>query len=519
MLTAPLVTASSMVIPSGQEPSSTSTMPNGFPYSPALDDSRNESDVVAKSERGPSQPVESHPVSESSPEPDAADDLYDVESPASEGEDEDGVMDNSDDEFDASSRENSSSPQSDRGLKRKSSPPDETQYMRQNPDLYGLRRSGRARTTRTLADSSDSDSDAVAPRAKRPRKELSHQPSKTSRSATASSFSESDSDEYGGQTSKARRRRALKQSAGMEPSLSEVRFSTRNAAKVSNYNEDDDDEDDIFEDGADQAADNYWPVDYVDTRPAVDVVLNHRLNKDKDPSRDLSVDREDYDFYIKWQEKSHYHATWVPNDELVNYRSTRRVDNYVRKVLDEELRLLQETSTPPEDREKWNLDRERDVEAIEDFKKVERVIGNRVGVDGTEYLVKWKRLLYDSCTWEAEEMVSEIAQREVDRFLDRSARVPVSDRNESNPATRKPFEPIHGTPSFLENGELKDFQIKGLNFLAFNWVKDRNVVLADEMGLGKTVQTVSFINWLRHVRRQQGPFVVIVPPLYHACMG
>ena len=31
------------------------------------------------------------------------------------------------------------------------------------------------------------------------------------------------------------------------------------------------------------------------------------------------------------------------------------------------------------------------------------------------------------------------------------------------------------------------------------------------MGLGKTVQTVAFINWLRHDRDQQGPFIVIVP--------
>lgn len=31
------------------------------------------------------------------------------------------------------------------------------------------------------------------------------------------------------------------------------------------------------------------------------------------------------------------------------------------------------------------------------------------------------------------------------------------------------------------------------------------------MGLGKTVQTVSFMNWLRHDRRQQGPFIVVVP--------
>lgn len=469
---------------------------------------RHEPDLVAESARSLSEAAESHPMSESSPEPDVVDDSYDAESPASDGEDDDVAMA---DEHDASSRENSSSPHIDRGIKRKSSPMDETEFMRQNPDLYGLRRSGRARTARHLADSSDSDSDAVAPRSKRRRQEVSQPLSKTSRSATASSLSESDSDEYGGKSSKARRRR-LKQAAGMEPSFAEVRFSTRNAARVSNYNEDDDEDDEIFEDGVPEAAEGYWSGYYaVDNRPAVDVVLNHRLKEGVDP-KNPDVDRDHFEFYIKWQEKSHYHATWEPNEALVNYRSTRRVDNYVRKILNEDLRLQHDPDVPPEDREKWNLDRERDVEAIEDYKKVERVIGVQDGVDGTtEYLVKWKRLFYDSCTWEPEDLVSEIAQHEIDRFIDRSSRVPLSDKNESNPATRKPFEPIHSTPSFLENGELKDFQVKGLNFLAFNWVKDRNVVLADEMGLGKTVQTVSFINWLRHVRRQQGPFIVIVP--------
>ena len=51
----------------------------------------------------------------------------------------------------------------------------------------------------------------------------------------------------------------------------------------------------------------------------------------------------------------------------------------------------------------------------------------------------------------------------------------------------------------------------GLNFLAYNWCKGNNVILADEMGLGKTVQTVAFMNWLRHDRQQQGPFIVVVP--------
>lgn len=47
--------------------------------------------------------------------------------------------------------------------------------------------------------------------------------------------------------------------------------------------------------------------------------------------------------------------------------------------------------------------------------------------------------------------------------------------------------------------------------MAFNWCKANNVILADEMGLGKTVQTIAFMNWLRHERNQQGPFLVIVP--------
>ena len=511
-LTVLLATASSMVIPSGQEPFTSSSMPNGYSHTSVDADSPSEPETTTEKNLHPSQSFDSHPPLESSPEPDAADDSYEADSPASDPEDDEAGEENSGEDFVQSSRENSSSPEPSRGVKRKSSPLDEVEFMRQNPDLYGLRRSGRARQTRPVVDSSDSESDAVTQRSKRRRKEPSQQPSKASRSSTSSSFSETESDEYGGKGARATkaRRRRLKQAASNEPSYAEVRFSTRNASKVSNYNEDDDDE--IFQEDPDSLMDNYWAQPYVeDTRPAVDVVLNHRLKDGVDP-KNPDVDRQDFEFYIKWQDKSHVHATWESNESLANYRSTRRVDNYVRKVLNEELRLLHDPDAPPEDREKWNLDRERDVEAIEDYKRVERVIGVREGEDGTtEYLVKWKRLFYDSCTWEAEDLVSDIAQTEIDRYIDRSSRVPVSDKNESNPATRRPFERIQSSPDFLQNGELKDFQIKGLNFLAFNWVKDRNVVLADEMGLGKTVQTVSFINWLRHVRRQQGPFIVIVP--------
>ncbi|ODM21846.1 hypothetical protein SI65_02690 [Aspergillus cristatus] len=452
-----------------------------------------------------------------------ASESYDAGSPDADGDEEEFTMENGVRESSPSNDENSSSSEARRGTKRNSSPMDETQFMRQNPDLYGLRRSGRARKTRQIVDS-DSDSDAVAPRTQRRRQAAPRQNSKRpAHSATQSSFSseeeeedqteDSDSDEYGGpraRASKTKRRRLLQAASSNDPPHGEVRFSTRNASKVSNYREDDDES--MFEDDPEDVMENYWVNDTVeeDNRPAVDVVLNHRLKEGVDP-KNTDLDRHHFEFYIKWQGKSHYHATWETSETLANCRSTRRLDNYIRKILSEEIRLHMDDDVPPEDREKWNLDRERDVEAIEDYKVVERVIGMRDEEEGPEYLVKWKRLFYDSCTWESEELVSQVAQREIDRFLDRSSHPPISDKSESNPATRKKFEAMKGTPSFLQNGELKEFQEKGVNFMAYNWTRNRNVVLADEMGLGKTVQTVAFINWLRHVRHQQGPFVVVVP--------
>ena len=40
-------------------------------------------------------------------------------------------------------------------------------------------------------------------------------------------------------------------------------------------------------------------------------------------------------------------------------------------------------------------------------------------------------------------------------------------------------------PTYIENGELKDYQLNGINWLLFNWMKGTSCVLADEMGLGR----------------------------------
>lgn len=70
---------------------------------------------------------------------------------------------------------------------------------------------------------------------------------------------------------------------------------------------------------------------------------------------------------------------------------------------------------------------------------------------------------------------------------------------------------ISESPSFVQHGKLRDYQIQGLNWLISLHENKLSGILADEMGLGKTLQTISFLGYLRYVKNIDGPFLVIVP--------
>ncbi|KAL0945551.1 hypothetical protein HGRIS_014712 [Hohenbuehelia grisea] len=72
-------------------------------------------------------------------------------------------------------------------------------------------------------------------------------------------------------------------------------------------------------------------------------------------------------------------------------------------------------------------------------------------------------------------------------------------------------EKITKQPNMLVGGTLKDYQIKGLQWMVSLYNNRLNGILADEMGLGKTIQTISLITFLIEVKRQRGPYLVIVP--------
>jgi len=60
-------------------------------------------------------------------------------------------------------------------------------------------------------------------------------------------------------------------------------------------------------------------------------------------------------------------------------------------------------------------------------------------------------------------------------------------------------------------GNLRPYQIAGLNWLANLYQNGINGILADEMGLGKTLQCISLLCWLREVKGHNAPYLVLAP--------
>jgi chromodomain-helicase-DNA-binding protein 1 len=305
--------------------------------------------------------------------------------------------------------------------------------------------------------------------------------------------------------SKRQKRHLREVAAGLAPpTITHQRFSSRRKANAVTYNEDSD---------LGEYDDREW--DYVeveaDNTPYIDVILGFRLPEGRSLTDD-KLGKEDFEYWVKWTGQAHVHATWNTYDELKDLRGNRKIFNYFQKVLAYLIYYETDKSAPAEDKEMFIMKYGQQIEEYENNQKIERVIATRDGEIGTQYLVKWQGLLYDSATWEEADFVSEMSQQAIDDYLNRSQRLPSSDKKHFwSPNYTDTHTFMNKQPSYVQCGQLREFQLLGLNYLCMNWCKRKNVIIADEMGLGKTVQTVSFVSWLIHQKRQEGPHLIVVP--------
>ncbi|KAI0958820.1 hypothetical protein AcV7_004526 [Taiwanofungus camphoratus] len=347
-------------------------------------------------------------------------------------------------------------------------------------------------------DASYADEEYSAAKKKAPKKKK--QPSKP-RVTTRHSPSDSDSD-YGSRSKKKKKPRV---------SGDEIRVSSR-GVKIPNYVDDVQGFDQFDDDEVDHKA---YATSSAQNKEddEIETVLGHTRDEghEDDPEDNWYSNIR---FHIKWKNFSHLHNTDEVYEFLKRFKGLKRVDNYIKAY-----KAYQERLAAPdlsrEDYEVLLLDKEREKEELETYKTVERIIAQRENVDKqVEYFCKWNGLNYEHCTWELQDEIRPIAKEQIDAYRQREAEANFPYKSANYPRNQRPtFKKIKEDPEYLiaTGGELKDFQLTGLNWLAYLWSKGENGILADEMGLGKTVQTVSFLSYLFHEMRHYGPFLVIVP--------
>ncbi|BGP17107.1 ATP-dependent DNA helicase Hrp3 [Rhodosporidiobolus nylandii] len=408
-------------------------------------------------------------------------------------------------------------------------------------DLYGLRRSGRASTAKSQRyqddGMDDDDSDDSSARARRSRKGKGRAaPSRRAvadseeEDAGSASSSDGGDDDYIQNKKKAKhptatsRRRSKAKSSSSTSHRRSVRdfemprLSSRNGKALPNYNEAD-----MYGSDLDSEEDEGYEYDTpvaeeAAKEDAIDGIFAHK----RDPSQEgdeRDEPQRNLRYLVKWQNYSHIHDTWETYEHLKRFKGFKRLENYIKNVVWFQYNMLHDPSVSGEDLEAMHLEKERRADELEGYKQVERIIAHRemppndeVDHDHTEYLCKWRGLQYSDSTWENYDTVRDIAVDAIDDFLSREGSQTLPHKSASTSKGRPTFVKLTEEPAYVSKcGKLKDFQMTGLNWMAFLWSRGDNGILADEMGLGKTVQSCSFLNYLFHEQQQYGPFLVVVP--------
>ncbi|XP_034471433.1 chromodomain-helicase-DNA-binding protein 3 isoform X3 [Hippoglossus hippoglossus] len=259
--------------------------------------------------------------------------------------------------------------------------------------------------------------------------------------------------------------------------------------------------------------------------------------------------RPEREFFVKLVGQSYWHCTWITELQLEIFHSVM-YRNYQRKTDMDEPPSLDYGSGGEDENGvgKSEKRRAKDPEyAIMDDKyykygikpewmMIHRIINHSshclsVSVDKKvtyHYLVKWRDLTYDQCTWERDDLDIPdfaiykakywrhrdlITKEDPDKPRKMRSRNPEGEEESPASPVTDPTIKYEEQPDFVTStgGTLHLYQLEGLNWLRFSWAQGTDTILADEMGLGKTIQTIVFLYSLFKEGHTKGPFLVSAP--------
>uniref|UniRef100_A0A3Q1GZS0 Uncharacterized protein n=1 Tax=Anabas testudineus TaxID=64144 RepID=A0A3Q1GZS0_ANATE len=253
--------------------------------------------------------------------------------------------------------------------------------------------------------------------------------------------------------------------------------------------------------------------------------------------------RAEREFFVKFVGQSYWHCTWITELQLEIFHSVM-YRNYQRKTDMDEPPSLDYGSGGEDENGVGKSEKRRAKDPhyaiLEDkyykygikpeWMMIHRIINHSVDKKGMyHYLVKWRDLTYDQCTWERDDLdIPDFAiyktnyWRHRDTIMKEDPEKPRKMRNknqegeEESPAASPVTDPTikyEEQPDFVSStgGTLHLYQLEGLNWLRFSWAQGTDTILADEMGLGKTIQTIVFLYSLFKEGHTKGPFLVSAP--------
>ena len=263
------------------------------------------------------------------------------------------------------------------------------------------------------------------------------------------------------------------------------------------------------------------------------------------------------EYFVKWKDRSYWHCDWITEMQLDVYHPlmfryyTRKYDMEEPPKFEEQLderdsrykRIEKHSRGHAHDEENRMEERYYRFGIKPEWLIVHRVINHRTMRDGrTLYLVKWRELTYDMCTWEEDSdeipglkniveyymdlranCISDGSSKKGGKKKNRRRNKEVDDEEKYGGTRRYTPPPEKATtdlrkkfevqPEYLNDTgcQLHPYQLEGINWLRYSWGQGIDTILADEMGLGKTIQTATFLYSLYKEGHCTGPFLIAVP--------
>ncbi|XP_051992516.1 chromodomain-helicase-DNA-binding protein 4-like isoform X1 [Xyrauchen texanus] len=249
--------------------------------------------------------------------------------------------------------------------------------------------------------------------------------------------------------------------------------------------------------------------------------------------------RPEREFFVKWQNLSFWHCSWVTELQLEIHCQVM-FRNYQRKNDMDEPPLIDFGIEGDECKSEKRKSKDPTYARMEEkyyrfgikmeWMMIHRIVNHSVDKkNNCHYLIKWRDTTYDQSTWEAEDMdIPEFDAYKLQYWNHRElmmgdegkpgkklkikGKMRKLDRPPENPVV-DPTIKFERQPEYLDTtgGTLHPYQLEGLNWLRFSWAQGTDTILADEMGLGKTVQTAVFLYSLYKEGHSKGPFLVSAP--------